>query len=98
MMERQRAHVCCFLEPLHEPVPVIKHAFRITPLYPRQFRVNPAQFLALNALQTGVFGVAANEIEVMPVCDLLGANEFRQRKNLVKIVAGNNRVDVDDKP
>ena len=97
MMEREGAHVCCFFEPLHEPVPVIKHAFRITPLNPGQFSVYPAQFLALNALQTGILGVAANEIEVMPICDLLSANQFRQRKYLVKIVARNNRIDVYDK-
>src|SRR5215475_172907 len=98
VMERQSAHINRLLEPLHQPVPVIEHPFGIGPLDARQLRINPAQPLALDLLQTRILRISSNQVEVVPVGDPLLADELCQRKNLVQIVASDHRIDVDDEP
>ena len=98
MMERQRSDVCCFLDPLDQPDPVIEHTFRISPLDARQFRINAAQLFAFDLLQSGILGIASNQIEVMPVRNPLDQYEFRQGENLVKVIPRDDGIDIDDQP
>ena len=96
VVKRQSAHINRLLEPLHQPVPVMEHPFGIGPLDARQLRINPAQPLALDFLQTRILRISSNQVGIVAVGNPLPADEFCQGKNLVHIVARDHRIDVHD--
>ena len=96
MMKREGTDIHGFLEPLHKAVLVVEHAFGVTPLDLRQFRVDVPQLLALQMFQVGIFRITANQIEIVAVRNTLRSNKLRKRKNLIEIVSSNYGINIHD--
>src|SRR5262245_24118918 len=96
MVKRQRADVHSLLDPFHEGVLIVVHAFGIIPLNLRQLRVDSPQFPSFDFLEAWILGAATNQIEVVAVGDAFRKNQLGQRQNLVQVVASNDRIDVND--
>ena len=94
VMKRQRSHVDHALEPADDRISVLDQPFCITLLDVRNLRVKLPELLSRHLLETRLFGIASNQIEIVAVNDSLGEYPFGKRVNLIDVVASEHAVDV----
>ncbi len=87
VVERQRAHVGHALEPADDRVAILDQPLRIALLDVGNLRIKLPQLFLGHFLQAGILGIASNQVEVVAVNESFGEYPFRQRMNLVEVVA-----------
>ena len=85
VMKGQRTHVDGLLHPPTDRVPIVDQATRILPMDAGDFGIDASELVAQHRLQCRILGIAADQVEIVPIDWEPGAYELRQRDDLVDV-------------
>ncbi len=98
VMKCQGTHIRYLFQPADDGVRIVHEPIRIPLMDRRNSGIQALQTLPAEILQPGIPGVAANQIEVVSVDQILRKNPFSKNQDLIPVVAGDYGVEMNFKP